>query len=82
MDRPRLAPSTYIKLAGLKREWGDMRLGVPELIVVLTVGLIWVVPVAAGIWALVTLHRIRTTQEDMRNRLAAIERLIQTVRPA
>ncbi len=59
-----------------------MRLGVPELIVVLMVGLIWIVPVAAGIWALVTLHRIRTTQEDMRNRLAAIERLIQPVRPA
>jgi hypothetical protein len=59
-----------------------MRLGVPELIVVLMVGLIWVVPVAAGIWALVTLHRIRTTQEDMRNRLAAIERSIQTVRPS
>jgi hypothetical protein len=59
-----------------------MRLGVPELIVLLMVGLIWVVPVAAGIWALVTLHRIRTTQEDIGNRLAAIERLIQTVKPA
>ena len=51
-----------------------MRLGVPELIVVLTLGLVWLIPVAAGIWALITLHRIRTTQEDMRGRLAAIER--------
>jgi hypothetical protein len=59
-----------------------MSLSVPELMVVLMVGLIWVVPLAAGIWALVTLHRIRATQEDMRNRLAAIERLIQTARPA
>jgi hypothetical protein len=58
-----------------------MSLGVPELIVVLTLGLVWVIPVAAGIWALITLHRIRTTQEDMRSRLAAIERFIQTVRP-
>ena len=58
-----------------------MTLGVPELIVVLTLGLVWVIPVAAGIWALITLHRIRTTQEDMRGRLAAIERLIQTQRP-
>ena len=59
-----------------------MSLGIPELIVVLMVGLVWVVPVAAGIWALVTLHRIRTTQEDVRNRLAAIERSIQNVRPS
>jgi hypothetical protein len=59
-----------------------MRLGVPELIVVLMVGLVWVVPVAAGVWALVTLHRIRTTQEDIRNRLAVIERSIQNVRPS
>ena len=36
-----------------------MRLGVPELIVVLTLGLVWLIPVAAGIWALITLHRIR-----------------------
>lgn len=58
-----------------------MRLGVPELIVVLTLGLVWLIPVAAGIWALITLHRIRTTQENMHSRLAAIERLIQTQRP-
>ena len=57
-----------------------MRLGVPELVIVLMLGLIWVVPAAAAIWALVTLHRIRTIQADMRNRLAAIERVIQTVR--
>jgi hypothetical protein len=59
-----------------------MRLGIPELIVFLMVGLVWMVPVAAGIWALVTLHRIRTTQEDVRDRLAAIERSIQNVRPS
>jgi hypothetical protein len=61
---------------------GDMRLGVSELIVVLMVGLLWVVPVAAGVWALATLHRIRTTQDDIRNRLAVIERSIQNVKPS
>ena len=59
-----------------------MGLGVAELIVVLMLGLVWVVPIAAAIWALVTLHRIRTTQEEMRGRLATIERLIQTGRPS
>jgi hypothetical protein len=58
-----------------------MSLGVPELIVVLTLGLVWLIPVAAGICALITLHRISTTQEDMHSRLAAIERLIQTQSP-
>jgi hypothetical protein len=31
-------------------------MGVPELIVVLMLLLVWVVPIAAGIWALVALH--------------------------
>jgi hypothetical protein len=58
-----------------------MRVGLPELIVVFMIGLVWIVPVVAGIWALVTLHRIRTTQEEMGSRLASIERSIQAVRP-
>ncbi len=32
------------------------------------------IPLAAGVWALVTLQRIRTTQEAMRLKLEAIER--------
>jgi hypothetical protein len=58
-----------------------MRLGLPELLVVFMIGLVWLVPFAAGIWALVTLHRIRTSQEDMSSKLASIERSIQAVRP-
>jgi len=59
-----------------------VRLGLPELIVVFMVGLVWVIPIAVGIWAVITLNRIRTTQEDMRNRLTAIERSIQNIRPS
>lgn len=57
-------------------------IGVPELVVVLVVALMWVVPAAAAIWALVTLHRIRQAQEDIRGKVASIERAIQSGRPA
>ena len=33
--------------------------GMPELIVILTIGLFWGGPIAAAVWAIVTLHRIR-----------------------
>ena len=55
-------------------------IGIPELVVVLLVGLVWAVPIAAGIWALITLYRIRVSQEDVRRRLVAIERIIQSGR--
>ena len=51
-----------------------MRLGLPEFLVLFFVGAFWIVPVAAGIWALVTLQKIRSTQEAMNRRLEAIER--------
>ena len=52
-------------------------LGIPELIILMIVSVFWLVPVAAGIWALVTLHRIRKGQEDVQRRLETIERLLQ-----
>ena len=52
-----------------------MGLGLPELLIMLPMMfLFWVAPVAAGIWALVTLARIRRTLEQMDGRLARIER--------
>ena len=54
-----------------------MRLGVPELFIVLMVGLLWILPLTAAVWALVTLHRIRTTQEDMRDKLDAMVRAMR-----
>jgi hypothetical protein len=52
-------------------------LGVPELIVILILGTFYVVPIAAAVWAIFTLHRIRTDQEAMGVRLETIERLLQ-----
>ena len=49
-------------------------IGMPELIIVLMISLVWVVPAAAAVWALLTLHRVRATQETMLMKLDAIER--------
>ncbi len=49
-------------------------IGIPELFFILLFGVIWVIPVAAAVWALVTLHQIRTSQRIMQ---AAIEQLLQ-----
>ena len=46
-------------------------IGMPELIIVLVLA-VYLVPVAAGIWALVTLHRIRVGQDAIRTSLEAI----------
>ena len=52
-------------------------IGFPELVVVLFIGIFWVLPLAAGVWALVTLHRIRTGQQALQVKLDTIERLLQ-----
>jgi hypothetical protein len=52
-------------------------LAIREIIVVLIVGAFWLVPMAAGVWALMTLHKIRSSQEEMNRRLEAIERQTQ-----
>jgi hypothetical protein len=54
-----------------------MSVGLPEIIVLLIVGALWLVPIAAGVWALVTLHRIRSAQGEMSRKLDAIERHVQ-----
>jgi hypothetical protein len=54
-----------------------MRIGVAELWVLLTIAAICLVPIAAAVWALVTLHRIRAGQDAIRRRLDSIERLLQ-----
>jgi len=54
-----------------------MMLGIPELIVIFVVGLVWVIPVAAAVWGLVTLQRIRVEQQAVQVKLDTIERLLQ-----
>ena len=51
--------------------------GVPELLMVVLLAVFWLVPLAAGVWALVTLHRLRAGQDALRSKLDAIERLLQ-----
>jgi hypothetical protein len=51
--------------------------GMPELVVLLVIGLFWGVPIVAAIWALITLNSIRTGQQAIDVRLATIERLLQ-----
>jgi len=53
-------------------------LRLPELLIILIIfGAFYLVPAVAAVWALVTLHRIRTGQEALRLRLETIERLLQ-----
>lgn len=52
-------------------------IGIPELLVVLMVSAISLVPVAALIWAVVTVHHMRVTQQEMAHRLSAIEGLLK-----
>jgi hypothetical protein len=49
----------------------------PEIFIGLMIAVVWVVPLSAGIWALVALYRIRGTQQVLLSKLEAIERLLQ-----
>jgi hypothetical protein len=51
--------------------------GVPEMIIGVVALVFWLVPIAAGIWALVTLQRLRTGQDAIRRQLAEIEQQLQ-----
>jgi hypothetical protein len=52
-------------------------MGLPELLIILVVGVFWVIPIAAAAWALYTLQRIRSGQEVIRLRLELLERTLQ-----
>jgi hypothetical protein len=52
-------------------------LGLPELFIILILSSLWLIPIAAAIWALVTLHRVRVGQDALRVKLETIERMLQ-----
>jgi len=53
-------------------------LGLPELIIILVVGFFsLLIPIAAVVWVLLTLRRIRSTQEVLRLRLEHLEHTLQ-----
>lgn len=51
--------------------------GVPELLILLVIGLCWLVPVGVAIWAMITLFRIRADQQTIAGRLETIERMLR-----
>lgn len=51
--------------------------GLPELMILMAFSVFWLVPVAAAIWALVTLSRIRAEQQTVQVKLDTIERLLR-----
>lgn len=52
-------------------------LGLPELLIILMIGLCGIVPLAVGVWVLVTLFNVRKNQDAIHARL---DRLEQTLR--
>jgi hypothetical protein len=54
-----------------------MSVGPPEITVIFLMSALWLIPVAAAVWALVTLNRLRVTQEAMRRSLDAIAHSLQ-----
>jgi len=54
-----------------------MGLGLPEIIILLVIGAFSLIPIAAAVWVLFTLQRIRSTQEVLRLRLEHLEHTLQ-----
>lgn len=52
-------------------------IGIPELLLILILSCLWLLPIAAAIWALVTLRQIQTSQRAMQDKLNAIEQSLQ-----
>ena len=48
-----------------------------ELIIVLMIAVTWLIPVAAGIWALVTLKQLRDGQRAVEGKLDTIAHILQ-----
>lgn len=51
-------------------------LGIPEIMITLLLVVTRLLPLAAGVWALVTLYRIRMNQDAILLRLEAIEQAL------
>ena len=51
-------------------------LGIPELMIVAFIALWGLVPLAAAVWAIVTLYRLRTNLDAIRATLERVERTL------
>ena len=54
-----------------------MRGSLPALVGLLILLLVWALPIAAAVWALLTLNRVKKGQDAMQAKLDAIERSLQ-----
>jgi type IV secretory pathway VirB3-like protein len=52
-------------------------IGIPELVIVLAVSGFWLIPVAAAVWVVLTLNRLRNDQQAIRASLESIERTLR-----
>ena len=50
--------------------------GLPELMIIGVIGLMGLVPLAVGVWVLVTLFNMRRSQDEMRARLDRLEQAL------
>jgi hypothetical protein len=51
-------------------------IGIPELVVILSMVALYAIPIVAAVWLLRTIARMSRVQEDMLNSLKAIERTL------
>jgi hypothetical protein len=51
-------------------------MALPEFMIVGMIGLMSIVPLAVGMWVLVTLFNVRRSQEEMRARLERLEQAL------
>ncbi len=54
-----------------------MRLGIQELLIILTLLIVYAVPVAAAVWIIVTLNRISKTNAAICKKLDSIEQALR-----
>jgi hypothetical protein len=52
-------------------------MGFPTLVIIVVLVAVYIIPIAAAVWALYTLQRIRSGQEVIRLRLELLERTLQ-----
>ena len=55
-------------------------IGMPELVMAVIALVFWIVPLLAGIWALITLIQIRRGMEHVVRRLESLERAVLATR--
>lgn len=52
-------------------------IGIAELVILLVIAIVYAVPIAIAVWAVLSIKRMRSDHEVFRNRLDTIERLLQ-----